>query len=205
MLYLFSGIDLLPKEIIDTYSSFLPKWRLDKMQTYRFASDRKLCAIAYLMVVYALKKEGVFNTMPEFGYNVYGKPYLSNYADIYFNLSHCNEVVACILSDSEVGVDVEKVFKYDDDLARAICNGKEYQSIAGITDPDIKARKFTELWTMKESLVKWRGTGLDGDPREILPVGYPELPDESFQISSTYDEKGDFCISVCKTKICRII
>ena len=198
MLYVFNGADQLPDDFIQTCSFFLPKWRLEKMLSFRFAADRKQCAIAYLMLVYALKKEFVFITLPEFSYNAFGKPFLSNYHGIYFNLSHCHEAVVCILSGSEVGVDFEKDSEYDDELALAICSENEYHWLSGFTDPGLKAKKFTELWTRKESLVKWRGTGLICDPREIPTAGSMEIPGESFHISSFYDRVGDFYISVCR-------
>ena len=72
------------------------------MMSYHLQSDRKLCALAYLMVVYALKNEGLFNDLPNFGYHAEGKPFLSDYPDIYFRLSHCSGVVACLLSDMKL-------------------------------------------------------------------------------------------------------
>lgn len=197
MLYVFSGADQLSADFLSTCTCFLPKWRLDQMRSFRFPADQKLCAIAYLLLIHALKKECIFNALPEFGYHADGKPFLTNYPGIYFNLSHCGNVAVCLLSDAEVGVDVEKVGEYDDELALVICNEKEYRWISGFIDPHLKAKKFTEIWTRKESLVKWRGTGLNCDPREILPAAYPEIPEESFHVSSIYDEAGDFYISVC--------
>jgi len=198
MLYVFKGIDQLPDDFIGTCSCFLPKWRLDQMMVYRLPSDRKLCALAYLILVYALKKEGVFYALPEFGYRTEGKPFLSNYQDIYFNLSHCRNVVVCILSDREVGVDVETVFPYDDALAKAVCSDPEYLRVSWSSDPNIQAKNFTELWTRKESVVKWRGTGLNCDPREILQDNSPDIPGQGYQISSHYIKTGDFYISICR-------
>ena len=40
--------------------------------------------------------------------------------------------------------------------------------VTGSPDPEIRAKKFTELWTRKESVVKWLGTGLNCDLKEIL-------------------------------------
>lgn len=165
---------------------------------YRSQSDRKLCAVAYMLLVYALKNEGVFNALPEFGYRADGKPFLSNYPDICFSISHCRDVAACIISDVEVGVDVERVNEYDDELARAVCNDDEYRWIAGSPDSDIRARTFTGLWTRKESVAKWRGTGLACDPREILRGELPDMPDKGFHIASLYYQPGNFCISVCR-------
>jgi len=198
MLYVFTGIDQLHEDFVRDCSSFLPKWRLEQMMGYRIPSDRKLCAIAYLILVIALKKEGLFYALPEFGYRAEGKPFLLNYQDIYFTLSHCSNVAVCLLSDREVGVDVEKVFPYDDVLARSVCSDTEYLWVTRFSDPHTRAKNFTKLWTRKESVVKWRGTGFICDPREILKDNSPDLPDQGFLISSIYVQEGDFYISVCR-------
>ena len=165
---------------------------------YRFPSDRKLCATAYLMVVYALINEGLYKGLPEFGYHADGKPFLSNYPGIYFNLSHCQDVVVCALSGSEVGVDVEKVMDYDDELVRATCNDDEYRWVTVSPDPRIRAKRFTELWTQKESVVKWRGTGLNCDQKEILNFCLPGDLDVNLCTTSHYSCEGNYYISLTK-------
>jgi 4'-phosphopantetheinyl transferase len=198
MLYVFAGINQLPDDFIRICSYFLPDWRKGQMMGYRFPSDRKLCATAYLMVVYALINEGLYKGLPEFGYRACGKPFLSNYPGIYFNLSHCQDIVVCALSGSEVGVDVEKVSDYDDDLARAICNDDEYRQVTVSQDPEKRAKKFTELWTRKESIGKWHGTGLDCDPKEILNFCLPGDVDINPRTTSLYSCEGNYYISLTK-------
>ncbi len=200
MLYVFSGSDQLSEDFIRTCSSFLPKRRLDQMMRYHFLHDRKLCALTYLLLVHALKTEGYFYSLPEFGYCTDGKPFLSNYPDIHFNLSHCQDVAVCLISEVEVGVDVEKVDQYDDKMARAICNDVEYLWVTRSSDPKTRAKSFTKLWTRKESVVKWRGTGLNCDPREIILDCSTESSSAGFQITSHYVEDGDFYISVCRER-----
>ena len=39
----------------------------------------------------------------------HGKPYLRDYPGIHFNISHCEGLVACAFSDTETGVDVERI------------------------------------------------------------------------------------------------
>lgn len=198
MLYVFTGINRLPDDFIDTCKCFLPKWRLNKMMSYRHLFDRKLSAVAYLVLVYALKNEGYLKALPEFDYHTNGKPFLANYPDIYFNISHSRKAVACILSDSEVGVDIEIVGEYDDELATAICNDEEYQWVTASSDLTQRARKFTELWTQKESIVKWRGTGIDCDPREINTGNFSYNQNIDFQLITDYYPVENFYLSVCK-------
>ena len=43
-----------------------------------------------------------------FKYNEYNKPYFKN-CPIYFNISHCENMIALIISNKEVGIDIEKI------------------------------------------------------------------------------------------------
>lgn len=198
MLYLFKEIGQLPDDFINTCSSFLPQWRLEKMMSYHFRVDRKLSALGYLLLVYGLKNEGLFHSLPEFGYNDGGKPYLTNYKGVFFNISHCRESVICCISDREVGVDIETVGEYDDELAEAICNKEEFQWVTASMDKDERARRFTALWTQKESIVKWRGTGIECDPREIETGNLSYKQNIDFQLITTYHPVENLYITVCK-------
>jgi|GEM_PF-3583280 len=201
MLYVFSGVSQLPDDFLPACSDVLPGWRMEQMMEYRFPADRQLSALAYLLLVFALKNEGLFNGLPEFGYRTSGKPFLANYRDLYFNISHCDGVAACELSGREVGIDVETVGDYDDDLARSVCNDKEYAWVTRFEDPGNRAKRFTRLWTRKESLVKWLGTGLPDNPREILGPGLSGPDRTDCRISSHYCQAENFYLSACSNTI----
>ncbi len=198
MLYLFTNTRYLSDDFIDTCKWFLPEWRLKQMMSYRYSNDKKLSALGYLVLVYALKNEGLFYALPEFRYNANGKPFLTNYQNVYFNISHCSDAVVCILSDMEVGVDVEAVGEYDDELAKAICNNEEYQWVTDSLDLTQRAKKFTLFWTQKESIIKWRGTGIDCDPREIKTGIRPYIHNLDYRLISNYYQVENICVSVCK-------
>ena len=42
-------------------------------------------------------------------YGQHGKPYLRNHPEIHFNISHCEGLAVCVFSDTETGVDVERI------------------------------------------------------------------------------------------------
>ena len=50
-------------------------------------------------------------------YNEYNKPYLKN-EKIYFNISHSNGTIVLVISDKEIGVDVE-YFVYKESVVRS--------------------------------------------------------------------------------------
>ncbi len=134
----------------------LPEWRREKALRYKQIDDFKRCVLAFRLLEYALQNEYGIMNVPEFVYNEYGKPYLPD-LPIYFNLSHCKDAVACVVSDHEVGIDVESITPYNDSVARRICNDEEYQRLLVANDRDVA---FTKLWTEKEAISKFCGSGV---------------------------------------------
>lgn len=93
----------------------------------------------------------------EFAYTEYGKPYLPDYPDVHFNISHSGEYVACSVSDKPTGVDIQKISEYKSDVAEKVCNEKELKQIESSSD---SASEFIKLWTQKEAVLKMYGVGI---------------------------------------------
>lgn len=89
-------------------------------------------------------------------YNEHGKPYWNG--GPYFSISHCKEGIAVAVDFQPIGVDIEFIRHADQDLILRVMRAREQQDIADAADPD---RAFTRLWTQKEAVVKWRGTGIE--------------------------------------------
>jgi 4'-phosphopantetheinyl transferase len=164
-IYFINGIDVFDENFIEQCSSFFPKWRRDKMLSYKFLKGRVQSALAYLLLIYALRKEGVFVDMPEFYYGEHKKPYLKNYPGWHFNLSHCKDAVCCVLSHEEVGIDIEKIGEYKENLAAYISNEEELEQLH---NSDNQTDDFYKLWTEKEAVFKLLGSGITKDIKNIL-------------------------------------
>lgn len=112
--------------------------------------------------------EGAVSTafpLPLFEYASHGKPRIKGMEDVHFNMSHCRNAVAVAVHDSEVGIDVEARRKVSDLLINKACNAEERQLVLSAADPTME---FLRLWTRKESMVKFTGTGLTVDIPSIL-------------------------------------
>lgn len=157
--YLFTKPQSLGQEFIDKCICFFPDWRKEQMLSFKFLQGQIENAVSYLLLVKALKDLALFNGMPRFEYNEYGKPFLQNYPGLFFSLSHCKNGIACVLSDKNVGIDIEAVErKTDERLIRYACCDRECREIFSSSDP---AQTFMEYWTKKEALVKYLGTGIN--------------------------------------------
>ncbi len=93
----------------------------------------------------------------EFACGHAGKPFLPAHPEICFNLSHCEGMAVCLVTDCECGADAEPVRKLRPRVAERVCSAEEKQLLADSEDPDLL---FTRLWTLKEAYVKAIGIGI---------------------------------------------
>jgi len=119
-------------------------------------------------------------------YGPYGKPYLRDYSNIHFNISHSGQYVACAVANRPVGIDVQVIEEYRPDVATKVCTGKELARIEASDDPDAE---FTKLWTRKEAYLKMLGYGIAGGMRKM-----PSGDETQIQISLLSD--SDVVLSV---------
>lgn len=134
----------------------LPPERKEKLFRFRQEIDRKNCIVAYLLLLHGLYAEyGVFN--PILLYEQNGKPYLRDYLDIHFNISHCPHGCVCAISDSPIGVDIQDIRPFSQPIAERCCSKAELGLLKRSTNP---ALEFTKMWVMKESYLKMKGTGI---------------------------------------------
>jgi 4'-phosphopantetheinyl transferase len=86
-----------------------------------------------------------------------GKPSFTEYPEIEFNLSHCEGMAACLISDCACGVDAEGIRHVRPKVAARVFSAEEQAQLAASANPDLL---FTQLWTLKESYIKAIGVGL---------------------------------------------
>lgn len=143
----------------------LPRWRLQKALSFRQETDSFLCAKSFLILEDLLRERFSLDACPEFSYTDKGKPYLREYPDIFFSISHCRKGIAVAVSDRPVGIDIEET-GYDRDVAAIVLNDEELAAVRHSEEPDVC---FTEIWTRKESYLKLTGEGLRDDLKQVLP------------------------------------
>lgn len=149
--------------------------RRAKVDQFLFKKDKVLSLGAELLLQYGLNAHGI--TEYEMGYGKNGKPYLQrckyqdesmgNRALPHFNLSHSEERIMCVISDCAVGCDVEKVTDIELEVAEHIFPPKEYEKIASQRTYEAQKNMFFKLWTLKESLMKATGLGMELSPESF--------------------------------------
>ncbi len=135
----------------------LPAWRCDVVLRYKHEQGRRQSLLAYQLLCEGLKQHFGISEMPRFEMGEHGKPYLPDYPQIHFNLSHCAEAVACAIDTRPVGIDIETFRPVKESILRYAMSEDEIHRIHQSPCPE---RTFATLWTQKEALVKLTGRGI---------------------------------------------
>lgn len=132
----------------------------------------------------ALKEEGI--TSYKILKSKNGKPYLEN-SNIFYNISHKNKMVGLIISNSEVGLDIE----YIDTESIKRKSTLKYFFIEKERESITNNEELLTLWTKKESYIKLNG----GMLRDAIGL-------DINNINVIYDtfKLDNYIITICKSK-----
>ena len=131
---------------------------------YKHLFGQFACLKSYVMLRELLEERGLSHPFV-FEMNEHGKPFLRDYPEVHFNISHCKNGIAVAVSDAPIGIDIESYRKVSESLVRYTMNEEECRIIHESDDP---VRTFTEYWTKKEAVFKLRGTGITHDLHGLL-------------------------------------
>lgn len=97
---------------------------------------------------------------PAYVYGKNGKPYFRDYP-FYFNISHSGDYVLCVISEEEVGADIQKIQPVDTaKLAGRFFAKEECRMLEQCGSDGKRQSLFFELWTKKEAFGKLTGQGV---------------------------------------------
>lgn len=195
----------------DRFIQMLYPDRREKVEQLKYVSGKHVSIEAGLMLQEAVESE--LGLKPENiriirGKN--GKPYIEGYEDFCFNLSHSGDYVALVYGDRQLGIDMEQlkqknIRERDIKVAKRCFTETECAYVTGGDE-----ESFFEIWTMKESYLKYTGQGIsvplnsfEVNPGEMaayeikedgirlkLPVRYDMRMRESCIITVCYGEDG---------------
>lgn len=217
LIYFYRNAERLSTELLDSLVALMPQQQQNIVLHYKTHRQRCEQALAYTMLCHALKKQqlrirkthanAVFRfrdelltpryikrNAPIWAFGEHGKPYITNYEGIHFNISHCREAVAVGISDHEIGIDIEGRRRFSDTLIERAFSDEEKAILKDCDDPQ---KEFACIWTRKEAWFKYTGTGIlmdhlkttEADARDAgciihtSPVVATEEGDEVFWLS----------------------
>ncbi|MFI3212911.1 MAG: 4'-phosphopantetheinyl transferase superfamily protein [Eubacteriales bacterium] len=174
----------------DKLLSFVSKEKQNEILRFKFDIDKKLSLYSDLLIRIMICSElNIVNNQIRFMKNRYGKPYLFGEQNLQYNISHTRNCIVAIFSNTPVGIDVERITQVNIDICKRFFSHKEQEYVNKV-DSYVDSR-FFELWTKKESYIKYVGKGLS-------------IPLQSFCVfeASIYEKIkvfiiNDYVISVC--------
>lgn len=172
------------KEMFRLYFEKMNPQRKEKILRCKNEKDKQRSLLAGILLQDALRNKGIGPDVQQFAVNAYGRPYLIGREDICFNISHSYDMVVCVVSDQEVGIDIEHRLRIRermktstfDRLVQHACTVEEYAAYQSCMKQGLAQQEefFLKLWTRKESMSKAKGIGL-GIGFSNLQVCVPEI------------------------------
>lgn len=140
------------KEDYNYFLSLIKKEKAKKISNKSGIKWKQSILGEYLLIKALNEKYNINYNNIKIIYNKNGKPYIYN-NNIFFNISHSNDLVVCVLSDKLIGVDVEKVKNVNFSILNSFCTKEEKKFIRNSNSIINIFKAYTE----KEALLKMYG------------------------------------------------
>ncbi|KAB2393412.1 4'-phosphopantetheinyl transferase superfamily protein [Bacillus cereus] len=159
-IYAVKNPSYIEEDIYNLLISFISEEKKRRLKRFVKKEDvyRSLLGDVLIRSVICKKYE-LSNTNIEFENNEYGKPNLKGFNNLFFNISHSEDWIVCVVDGKAVGIDIEKVGSIEYENIIQFFSDEE-QKVLNSKEPTEKEEYFYDLWTLKESYVKAIGKGL---------------------------------------------
>lgn len=194
------------EDFYDEKVNMLHQARADKLQAYKMLADRIRGLGAGLLLENGLKdylktdlpKDALGRPVIEYTYGIHGKPYLKDYPEIFFSLSHSGTMAALALSDGEIGIDIQESRGYSEKIAKRFYHKDEFAMLQAVKEENGREKLFYQIWTGKEAYIKYTGTGMGQDLQHFYVNIAKEAICSEGQTVAYYknillDKNGYFC------------
>lgn len=184
------GTEKAVQQLLPTVSA----QRRETALRFKHLTGQYACLKSYKMLAQLLAEHyGIPDGTPLlFDHNEHGKPSLRDYPDIYFNLSHCPKAIAVVTDLQPVGIDVERFVFPRPSLLRYTMDDEEVRQVEQAEHPE---EVFARLWTRKEALFKYLGTGIRDNIQGLLEETPPEV-----KLDTTLDTLHGYALTIAHRK-----
>ena len=148
---IFDHMDQCTEAEVQRMLPLVSAQRREQALRYKHTFGRFCCLRSWLML------QELIGPFADWTYNEHGKPFIEG--GPYFSISHCKNGIAVAVNDEPIGIDIEHIRKADESLIERTMSQEECQRLMAKSQ-ELRDRDFTRLWTQKEAVVKWQGTGI---------------------------------------------
>jgi len=156
ILYYKSPNDDIDATRISQWQAQLPEQKRLAVQRRLRHDKRQLSLIGWQLLRYGMRQAGHSSfSLLQIAFPEHGKPQIPGDWD--FNISHSGDIVTCAISQTgRIGIDVERHRELEPQRF------KRYFSTDALAWMGHDAKRFIQLWTQKEAIIKASGVGLKG-------------------------------------------
>ena len=174
--------------VFESFLKKIPEYRQKKAMSFKFDKGKMQSLGVGLLLQLACKEAGLDGADEHIAYGENGKPFLVDFPDVQFNLSHSGERVMAVISPFEVGCDVEIIKGDRGRLAERFFKPEESAWIKSFESLEAQSEAFYRLWTLKECYMKVTGRGMS-----LMPDMFALHVDESENISLYHEgERSEY-------------
>lgn len=163
---------------LERLTAMLPDYRRKKLAAISNLPARIDCVLSFLLLQKLLAEKGIIDFTLRYAAN--GKPSLTEYSDVFFNISHCKSAVTAAVGETPLGLDVLDFRKVSLRLAEKICSPAEKAICMESTSPQTALLRY---FCQKEALSKLSGDGIRLDFTTLDVAATPPL---FFEETPTY-------------------
>ena len=165
--------------------------RQERAAQYPRQADKNRCITADALLRYAVSQRlGLCQFTVGADFN--GKPYLPDHPDFHFNLSHSGRYVVIAYGDCPLGVDIQQMDPQRNyaQLAQRHYTPAEQEFLCD-RPGDCRIDRFYQVWTAKESYLKYLGIGLRKSLNSFCTV------DNSLEVQFETVFLPEHCLTLC--------
>ncbi len=186
MNWLFGKLSDISQEQYDRVYSTLTPSRKAHIDSMKIQEDRKRSLMATYLLQRLLMQYGLSDI--EIETDEKGKPYITN-KNLYISISHSKEAVACAVSETPVGIDIQIIKPVTEKLINFVSTKEEREYIItsktnfvqGLADEDT-SKRFFSVWTAKEAFYKKNC----GEIKNLRSINTLPLKKQTFIIENYY-------------------
>jgi 4'-phosphopantetheinyl transferase len=175
------NINTIPREALEKVYEHLSPSRKEHIDRLRLEPDKRRSLAAQWLLQQLLEETcGIADATLHRGSN--GQPYLTG-CDLFVSLSHCDDMVACAVSEEPVGIDIEPVRPLRRELETKLLADGELAECRLLSD-EAAGQYLLRKWCEKESVFKLGNEALyrprTVTPGELARVVTAQLPDGAY-------------------------
>lgn len=157
----------MPSKLFQLLCLQVDETKREKLYRYHFQEDALRSLMGELLVRYLFETHfSLSRDTIRFQTNGFGKPELMDVNNLHFNLAHSGNWIVAAIDKNPIGIDIEEMKSIDIDVMKEVLTTQEIKTLQALPANE-QPYFFYNLWTIKESYVKYKGKGFSIPPASI--------------------------------------